>query len=82
MRPSAKKYKTPRTKKKVDVERQTSPPAQFPTRHEPETARAPPLCILLKMFEIDRQHPVPDEDDMKDLKNLIFKMNGLVDKLK
>jgi hypothetical protein len=40
------------------------------------------LLLLVETIEIDRQHPVADEDNIKDLKNLILKMNGLVDRLK
>jgi hypothetical protein len=40
------------------------------------------LLLLFETIEIERQHPVPAEDNMKDLKNLILKMNGLVDRLK
>jgi hypothetical protein len=40
------------------------------------------LLLLVETIEIDRQHPVPDEDNIKDLKKLILKMNGLVDRLK
>jgi hypothetical protein len=40
------------------------------------------LLLLVETIEIDRQQPVSDEDSMKDIKNLILKMNGLVDKLK
>ena len=40
------------------------------------------LLLLAETIEIGRQHPVPDEDNIKDLKNLILKMNGLVDRLK
>jgi hypothetical protein len=40
------------------------------------------LLLLVEAIEIDRQHPVADEDNIKDLKNLILKMNGLVDRLK
>jgi hypothetical protein len=40
------------------------------------------LLLLVETIEIDRQHSVPDEDNIKDFKNLILKMNGLVDRLK
>jgi hypothetical protein len=40
------------------------------------------LLLLVETIEIDRQHPLPDEDNIKDLKNLILKMNGLVGRLK
>jgi hypothetical protein len=40
------------------------------------------LLLLVETIEIDRQHPVTDEDNIKDLKNLILKMNSLVDRLK
>jgi hypothetical protein len=40
------------------------------------------LLLLVETIEIDRQHPGPDEDSIKDFKNLILKMNGLVDRLK
>jgi hypothetical protein len=40
------------------------------------------LLLLVETIEIDRQQPVSDDDNMKDLKNLILKMNGLVDRLK
>lgn len=81
MRPSAKKYNIA-YKKKVDVERDTYPPcAVSEIAHELKNCVSV-LLLLVETIEIDRQHPVPDEDNMKDLKNLIFKMNGLVDKLK
>ena len=40
------------------------------------------LLLLVDSIEIDRQHPLPDEDNIKDLKNLILKMKGLVGRLK
>jgi hypothetical protein len=40
------------------------------------------LLLLVETIESDRQRRVPDEDNMRDLKNLILKMNGLVDRLK
>jgi hypothetical protein len=40
------------------------------------------LLLLVETIESDRQQRVPDEDNMRDLKNLILKMNGLVDRLK
>jgi hypothetical protein len=40
------------------------------------------LLLLVETIEIDRQYPLPDEDNIKDLKNLILKMNGLVGRLK
>jgi hypothetical protein len=40
------------------------------------------LLLLVETIEINRQHPVADEDNTKDLKNLILKMNSLVDRLK
>jgi hypothetical protein len=40
------------------------------------------LLLLVETIESDRQQRVPDEENMKDLKNLILKMNGLVDRLK
>jgi hypothetical protein len=40
------------------------------------------LLLLVETIDIDRQNPVSDEDNMKDLKNLILKMNRLVDRLK
>lgn len=40
------------------------------------------LLLLVETIEIDRQYPLPDEDNLKDLKNLILKMNGLVGRLK
>jgi hypothetical protein len=40
------------------------------------------LLLLVETIEIDRQHPLPDEDNIKDLKNLILKMNGLIGRLK
>jgi hypothetical protein len=40
------------------------------------------LLLLVETIEIDREQPVPAEDNIKDLKHLIFKMNGLVDRLK
>ena len=40
------------------------------------------LLLLVETIEVDRQHSVPEEDNMKDLKKLILKMNGLVDRLK
>jgi hypothetical protein len=40
------------------------------------------LLLLVETIEVDRQQPVSDDDNMRDLKNLILKMNGLVDKLR
>jgi hypothetical protein len=39
------------------------------------------LLLLVETIEIDRQHPVP-EDNIKDLRNLVLKINCLVDRLK
>ena len=39
------------------------------------------LLLLVETIEIDREHPVPDENSMKDLKRLIHKMNCLVENL-
>lgn len=40
------------------------------------------LLLLVETIEFDRQHPVTAEDNIKDLKSLILKMNSLVDRLK
>jgi hypothetical protein len=40
------------------------------------------LLLLVETIEIERQNPAPEEDNMNDLKNLLLKMNGLVDRLK
>lgn len=40
------------------------------------------LLLMVETIEIDRQYPLPDEDNIKDLKNLILKMKGLVGRLK
>ncbi|HEY6367277.1 MAG TPA: hypothetical protein VI585_21050 [Candidatus Binatia bacterium] len=40
------------------------------------------LLLLVETIEIDRQYALPGEDNLKDLKNLILKMNGLVGRLK
>jgi hypothetical protein len=39
------------------------------------------LLLLVETIEMDREHPVPDEDSRKDLKRLIHKMNCLVENL-
>jgi hypothetical protein len=40
------------------------------------------LLLLVETIEFDRQHPAPAGENMKDLKNLILKMNNLIDGLK
>ena len=40
------------------------------------------LLLMVETIEIDRQYPLPDQDNIKDLKNLILKMKGLVGRLK
>jgi hypothetical protein len=40
------------------------------------------LLLLAETIEINRQQQVSDEENMKDLKNLILKMNGLIDSLR
>jgi hypothetical protein len=40
------------------------------------------LLLLVETIEFDGQHPAPAGENMKDLKNLILKMNNLIDRLK
>jgi hypothetical protein len=57
------------------------PTAVFEIAHELKNCVSV-LLLLVETIEIDRQHSVSDDDNMKDLKNLTLKMNSLVDKLK